>query len=259
MTLSKPLFQKISLVTAIALTGSILVSAVAVAHSSAPVGSRTPNENQIVAKMPANVSLLVMDEGIGSEPTDFIHVWNSAGENVAGKLTAIPASDGTVLSAPATSNASGWYAANWSVQFSDGHISSDSMPSWWAFGVAAKTVPAKVTKFTLPSSFGADPELAVSISGLKVGLRKLSIPVKGNIRGSVQWTLAEPALASQSPVKGAQFSWTLTNTGKSKTMGTSQGILPVGGKYLVVVSYQPLSLSSATATKTWSGWVMIAS
>jgi hypothetical protein len=132
------------------------------------------------------------------------------------------------------------------------------MPSWWAFGVGVKTAAAKVSRFTLPSSFGTDPAISISISGLKVGLRKLSLPIKGNIRGSVQWTLTEPIVASQSPLKGAQFSWTLTNDGKSKTVGTAQGILPAGGKYLVVVSYQPLSLSSAAITKTWSGWVTIA-
>ena len=249
---------KLKFVTAIALAGSFLVGATAVAHAHSPVGARTPSENQIVTKMPASISLLVLDEGIGNASDDYIRVWNSNGQNIAAKMSAAPATDGTIISAPLLSSAPGWYAANWSVQFSDGHISSESMPSWWAFGVGVKTAAAKVSRFTLPSSFGTDSATSITISGLKVGLRKLSMPIKGNIRGSVQWTLAEPVAASQTPLKGAQFSWTLTNDGKSKTVGTAQGILPAGGKYLVVVSYQPLSLSSATTTKTWSGWVTIA-
>jgi methionine-rich copper-binding protein CopC len=258
MKSSGSLLGKINLATAIALAGSFLVGAIAVAHAHAPIGARTPDENQIVAKMPAYISLLVLDDGIGNASDDYIRVWNSNGQNIAAKMSVAPATDGTIISASLLSRSPGWYAANWSVQFSDGHISSESMPSWWAFGVGVKTAPAKVARFTLQSSFGTDVPTSISISGLKVGLRKLSLPINGNIRGSIQWTLAEPISDSQLPLKGAQFSWTLMNDGKSKTVGTAQGILPAGGKYLVVVSYQPLSLSSVTTTKTWSGWVTVA-
>lgn len=258
MKLCRSLLKRIKFVLAVALAGGFLVCATAVAHAHSPVGARSPSENQIVSKMPANISLLVLDEGIGKASDDYIRVWNGSGQNIAAKMSATPAANGTIMSAPLLSGTPGWYAANWSVQFSDGHISSESMPSWWAFGVGVKTTAAKVARITLPSSFGTDPATSISISGLRVGLRKLSLPIKGNIRGSVQWTLAEPVAASQLPLKGAQFSWTLANDGKSKTVGTAQGILPAGGKYLVVVSYQPLSLSTATTTKTWSGWLTIA-
>ena len=247
--------QKCNLIMAVTLTVVLIFGAHVAAHSS--LGARNPRENQIVAKMPKDISLLVLDEGVGNERDDFVRVWDSKGQNIASKISAAPASDGTIISAPLLSNASGWYVANWSIQFSDGHISSESMPAWWAFGVGVKTVSTTVSKFDLASSYGTNAAIKVSISGLKVGLRKLSIPIIGIVRGSVEWTLVEPAEQSQSPIRGAQFSWTLMNDGKSKTVGIAQGILPAAGKYLVVVSYQPRSLTSKVETKTWSGWVSV--
>jgi methionine-rich copper-binding protein CopC len=66
---------------AVTLTVVLIFGAHVAAHSS--LGARNPRENQIVAKMPKDISLLVLDEGVGNERDDFVRVWDSKGQNIA--------------------------------------------------------------------------------------------------------------------------------------------------------------------------------
>ena len=242
---------------AVVLATTLLASTAATAH--APIAGRTPTENSIVAKMPPAAEVLILDDGIGNDPGDYIRIYDSTGTNIAGALTATARTDATLLSAPISSTKSGWYAAQWNATFSDGHHSKDSMPSWWAFGVGVKAASGKATKLSLAPLANITTPMLASITGLRVGYRTLSIPVKGNYLGTVTWTLAAPSVATATAIKGASFTWTLQNNKSSKTVASAQGVLPFAGVYTVTLIYSMLSLSGNSVKQSWNASVTISS
>jgi methionine-rich copper-binding protein CopC len=233
-------FRFISTVIAVAVVGSIGLTT---ASAHAPLTGRTPAADSIVTKMPGSINVSVMDDGIGNNPADYVHLLDKKGVNLAGTMTTMAMGDGTMLMSKPQTTAKGWYAVNWGVTFSDGHWSQDSLPPWWAFGVGVTTPKSSSAKVALTSP--TSKRSTATISGKKIGQRTLTLSVAGTTLGSVTWTLVSASGGTAQNLVGAVFTWAMNTSTASPKTAKAIGILPFAGVYQASLTLQSLKTNTS--------------
>lgn len=211
----------------------------------APVRGQSPTPNRNAAAMPASAGVLAGEPGLGGAEGDYVHVISPTGTVVSGEVSARESGDTTLLTAPLSGNARGWYLVHWNVVSSDGHPMGGDDGAWWAFGHRGSTVPVKkpTTIRLAPVTSGAPP-LTGTMNGMRTGMRTITLSkVQGTVYAA-RWTLQGSLDGATNP----QFSWDVS-TNRAKKTATLSGIVPRTGTYTVSVLVKTTTTSGTTLTE----------
>lgn len=246
-----------TLISLTLLAGATCAPAIGVSTVSAhaPLQGQSPAPNTNVKVIPSSVALLAGEQGIGTNSSDYLYVFDASGANHAGALTATGRDNATLIAAPVSAMSNGWYAVHWNVESEDGHPMGGEAGGWWAFGVkgtTARSLPISLTtRNALPPS-GTKSALPVKLSGNRQGSQTLTVVNKWGRMYSVKWVLNDP---EHNTLNGATFTWFASCKKKTSTC-TATGILPFAGSYsaaLQVISTGP----SGSTTALWTSQVVI--
>ena len=221
----------------------------------APLQGQSPAPNTNAKLPPTSVALLAGEQGIGTNPGDYISVLDASGINHSGSLTALGRDNATLITAPISAITNGWYAVHWNFASEDGHPMGGEGGAWWAFGVKGTTAKSSPFSFTTrnPSPpTGTKPSLPVKLSGIRKGNQTLTVVNKWGTVYSVKWVLNDPV---HDALNGATFNWFATCKKKTSTC-TAAGVLPFAGTYSMAI--QVISRTNVgSSTALWTTQVAI--
>ena len=231
----------------------------AIAHAGivprhAPVLGAAPIANSNSKTAPLVAAVLIGDADLGG-PNDFLFTYDKAGINHAGAIQTSPVGDATKLSVPLSSMKTGWFASHWNVQSADGHMAGGDDGLWWAFGVKGITRTAATKKITLatPTPVASLPNrISVSVNGLRVGTRTISVVLKTGSITSFKWQRLNE---TPTTLIGASFPWAVSFQKKTKKFSSS-GVIPFPGNYKLTAQIT-LSRNGESHTALWSAVVAV--
>ena len=242
------------LVAGVLVTSALGVSSVASAH--APVRGTAPQANQNLKKAPIVVELLAGEAGLGTNPDDYINVFDAAGNNHAAALTSSAQGDFSRISAPVSSMTTGWYGVHWNVMSDDGHPMGGEAGGWWAFGVNGKTAKSPTRKISLANATkpsGVPSSFSTSVNGLRIGSRSLTTTLKWGTMTSMKWTVINTPIAQHN---GATFTWSVSCVKKTRVC-TAKGIIPFVANYRIDAQVSAKT-KQGQLTSVWSTTATVA-
>jgi hypothetical protein len=239
------------------LAGAVCAPAFGISPVSAhaPLQGQSPAPNTNVKAVPSSVALLAGEQGIGTNPSDYLSVFDALGVNHAGALAATGRDNATLIAAPVSAMSNGWYAVHWNVASEDGHPMGGEAGSWWAFGVkgtTAKSLPVSFTTRNALPPTGTKSALPAKLSGNRKGSQTLAVVNKWGTVYSVKWILNDP---QRETLNGATFTWFSTCKKKTFTC-TASGVLPFAGTYTMALQVIS-STKGGSSTALWTSQVTI--
>jgi len=246
-----------TLISLMLLAGALSAPAfgISAVNAHAPLQGQSPAPNTNIKVAPTSVALLAGEQGIGTNPSDYLSVFDASGANHAGALSATGRDNATLITAPVSAMSNGWYAVHWNVASEDGHPMGGEAGGWWAFGVKGTTAKSSPFSFTTRNALpptGTKIALPVKLSGNRKGSQTLTVVTNWGTVYSVKWVLNDP---QRETLNGATFTWFSTCKKKTSTC-TATGVLPFAGTYTMYV--QVISnAKGGSSTALWTSQVAI--
>ena len=211
----------------------------------APLRGQSPVPNRNLARMPSSAGVLAGEESLAPADGDFLRVLAPNGAVVSGALDARESGDATLVSAPITGTARGWYLVHWNLTSGDGHAMGGEAGAWWAFGHRATTSSVKKTSsVNLAAVVPGGGTLSATINGLRTGIRTITVSKVPGTVYAARWTMKGVVDGATDP----EFSWDVS-TNRTKRTATLSGIVPRAGTYVVSVLVRTTTASGTSLTE----------